>query len=134
MYRLAIRLAAVVVLTLSTWLATDVIAFARANVPYKSPLGLAVDKEGKTAYVALHTAGAVAVVDVGAGKLLQEWPVGKGPNDLVLSGGKLYVTCEHDDCVVLLDAATGKQHAKFAVGQGPLGVGTNEKGTQVFFA
>src|SRR5438105_1741567 len=79
------------------WVGPAAVASGQPKLPYKSPLGLAVDKEGKTAYVALHTAGTVAVVDVAGGKLLKEWPVGKGPNDLVLSGGKLYVTCEHDD-------------------------------------
>ena len=33
---------------------------------YKGPLGVAVDAEGRRAYVALHTAGAVAFVDLRA--------------------------------------------------------------------
>jgi sugar lactone lactonase YvrE len=71
-----------------------------ARPSYKSPLGLAVDRDGKVAYVALQTAGAVAVVDLHAGKVLEEIAVGGRPHDLALAGKDLFVTCEQADTVV----------------------------------
>src|SRR5437588_9454028 len=79
---------------------------------YKNPLGLAVDKDGRRAYVALQGAGTVAVVDLRAGKVLREIPVGKGPCDLELSESALFVACEGDDALVRVDrdklAVTGR--------------------------
>jgi YVTN family beta-propeller protein len=74
-----------------------------ARPTYKSPLGVAVDEKGEKAYVALHTAGAVAVVDLKAGKLLHEIPVGRGPNDAAFLGKTLFVSCEADSALVPVD-------------------------------
>ncbi|HMC63853.1 MAG TPA: hypothetical protein VKI65_02840, partial [Gemmataceae bacterium] len=68
-----------------------------APSPYKSPLGLAVDQSGQRAYVAIHSAGTVAVVDLQAGKVLSEISVGQGPYDLAVAADRLLVTCERDD-------------------------------------
>jgi YVTN family beta-propeller protein len=70
---------------------------------YKSPLGIAVDEKGEKAYVALHTAGSVAVVDLRAGKVLMEIPVGNGPNDVAFLGKTLFVSCETDSTLVPVD-------------------------------
>src|SRR5690348_14761084 len=63
---------------------------------YRSPLGLAVDEHGRRAYVALHTAGVLAVVDLDAGRVIREVPVGRGPYDVARGGRLLWVTCEAD--------------------------------------
>src|SRR5262245_17563657 len=73
---------------------------AQTRPVYKSPLGIALDKDGQRAYVALNSAGAVAVVDLQAGKVLKEVPVGKKPHDVALAGKSLFVTCERDDTLV----------------------------------
>src|SRR6266498_3708580 len=65
--------------------------------PYKNPLGLAVDEKGERAYVALHTAGALAEVDLQAGKVLREVAVGKGPHGVAVQGDTAWVTCTDDD-------------------------------------
>jgi DNA-binding beta-propeller fold protein YncE len=101
---------------------------------YRSPLGLAVDQHGKRAYVALHTAATVAVVDLEAGKVLSEIPVGRGPHDLVLAGDKLFVTCDADDSLVILNAARGAILKKLRVGQAPRGVTVAPDGGQAFIA
>jgi YVTN family beta-propeller protein len=75
----------------------------KARPTYKSPLGVAVDEKGEKAYVALHTAGAVAVVDLKAGMVLQEIPVGSGPNDAAFLGKTLFVSCEADVTLVPVD-------------------------------
>jgi YVTN family beta-propeller protein len=89
---------------------------------YKNPLGLAVDQIGLRAYVTLQGAGAVAVVDLRAGKVLREIPVGKGPCDLALAGRKLFVACEQDDALVCLDLDEQAVSGRWAVGQAPRGV------------
>src|SRR5262245_43285574 len=67
---------------------------------FKGPLGLAVDADGRRAFVALHDAGAVAVVDLQAGRVLREVAVGRGPYDVAAVGDELFVTCERDDEMV----------------------------------
>src|SRR2546423_1298965 len=75
---------------------------------YKSPLGLAVDASGRYAYVALHTANALAVVDLPTGKVVREIAVGRKPYDVALHEGVAYVTCEADDTVVAIDLKTNE--------------------------
>jgi YVTN family beta-propeller protein len=101
---------------------------------YKSPLGLAVDHAGKRAYVALHSAGTIAIVDLKAGKVLAEVPVGRGPYDLALAKGKLFVTCEEDDTLVVLDAAKAAVVRNIPVGQAPRGIAVTPDGKRVFVA
>jgi YVTN family beta-propeller protein len=103
-----------------------------ARPTYKSPLGLAVDERGQRAYVALRTAGTVAVVDLEAGKVLHEIPVDRGPYDLVLAGGKVFITCEADDSLVILDAARLAVLKKLRVGQAPRGVAVTPDGKRAF--
>jgi YVTN family beta-propeller protein len=80
---------------------------------YKSPLGVAVDEKGERAYVALYTAGTIAVVDLNAGKVLHEIPVGKGPNDAAFLGKTLFVSCEIDWTLVPVDLE--QRHAGKAI-------------------
>jgi YVTN family beta-propeller protein len=101
---------------------------------YKSPLGVAVDQDGGRAYVALHTADAVAVVDLRAGKVLREVAVGKGPYDLALSGGNLFVTCEQGDTLVRVDLARQAVSGRWPVGPAPRGVTVLPDGARVFVA
>jgi DNA-binding beta-propeller fold protein YncE/mono/diheme cytochrome c family protein len=105
-----------------------------ARSSYKSPLGLAVDQAGKRAFVALHTAGAVAVVDLHAGKVLAEVPVGRGPYDLALVGGKVIVTCADDDALVVVDAGSLKVLNKTHVGQAPHGLAVTPDGKHAYVA
>src|SRR5262249_16437616 len=67
---------------------------AHARPMYKNPLGLTVDHTGQRACVALQSAGAVAIVDLAAGKVVGEVAVGQGPCDLVLNEDELFVACE----------------------------------------
>lgn len=104
------------------------------RITYKSPLGIVVDAEGRRAYVALHTAGAVAVVDLVAGKVLREIPVGAGPNDVVLVGGSLFVTCERDDSLVRIDLARHAVSGRWRTGQAPRGVAVLPDESRAFVA
>jgi DNA-binding beta-propeller fold protein YncE/cytochrome c peroxidase len=95
---------------------------------------VAVDQDGGRAYVALHTAGAVAVVDLRAGKVLREVAVGKGPYDLALAGGSLFVTCEQGDTLVRVDLARHAVSGCWPIGPAPRGVAVLPDGTRVFVA
>jgi YVTN family beta-propeller protein len=103
-----------------------------ARPVYKSPQGLAIDAQGRRAYVALYSAAAVAVVDLEAGKVLREIHVGRGPYDLVLAGGKAYVTCEADDSLAVIDTDTLRVVNRIAVGQAPRGVAVAPDGRRAY--
>jgi len=112
----------------------DAPAEPQARPSYKSPLGIAVDGEGKRAYVALHTAGTLAVVDLRAGKVLNEIPVGKKPHDVALAGKSLFVTCEQDDTLVRIDVDKQTVTGRWKTGQSPRGVAVTPDGGRVFVA
>jgi DNA-binding beta-propeller fold protein YncE len=107
---------------------------AAGRGPYKNPLGLAVDQAGQRAYVVLHAAGAVAVVDLKAGRVLEEIRVGTGPHDVALAGGCLFVTCDTDDTLVKLDLATHAVAARWKVPQAPCGLAVVPNASSVFVA
>jgi YVTN family beta-propeller protein len=89
---------------------------------YKSPLGLAVDLTGQFAYVALHSANTLAVVDLNKNKVLCEIFVGRKPYDVAFHKGIAYVTCEADDTLVAVDVAARQVSRVYKVGQAPRGV------------
>jgi DNA-binding beta-propeller fold protein YncE len=101
---------------------------------YKSPLGLAIDRHGKRAYVALHTAAAVAEVDLTSGKVIREIPVGRGPFDLAQAGDNLFVSCELDDALVRIDLKKNTVVQRWRVGQAPRGVVALPGGRRVLVA
>jgi YVTN family beta-propeller protein len=94
---------------------------------YKSPLGLAIDPTSHIAYVALHTADALAVVDLKNNKVLEEIRVGRKPHDIALHDGIAYVTCEADDTLVVVDVLERKVLRQFKVGQAPRGVAVHPR-------
>ena len=98
---------------------------------FKNPLGLAVDAGSERAYVALQAAGAVAVVDLQAGKVLREIAVGRGLYEVALHGNHLYVTCEDDDQVVQLDIKQGKVTQRWPTGQAPRGIAVHPDGERL---
>ena len=95
---------------------------------YKSPLGLAIDKTGQFAYVALHTADALAIVDLKNNKVVDEILVGRKPYDVALLQGIAYVSCEADDTLVAVDVTKRKIERQFKVGQAPRGVAIEPHG------
>src|SRR5262249_51209358 len=101
---------------------------------YKSPLGLAVDHTGQRACVALQSAGAVAIVDLAAGKVLGEVAVGQGPCDLVLVEDELFVACEQSATVVRVNLAGQTVTGRWQVGQAPRAVAHLPEAARVFVA
>jgi YVTN family beta-propeller protein len=56
------------------------------------PVGLAVDPNGKSLYVAININNSLGEIDIASGKLLREIPVGNAPYDVVLVGHHAYVS------------------------------------------
>jgi YVTN family beta-propeller protein len=101
---------------------------------YPGPLGLAVDGTGRRAYVALHDAGAVAVVDLKAGKVLRTIAVGKQPHDVALNGATLFVTCEGEDTLTVVDLWKNAVRRRVAIGAAPRGLAVDAAGKCVYVA
>jgi DNA-binding beta-propeller fold protein YncE len=61
----------------------------------------------------------MAIVDLRAGRVLQEVAVGREPNDIAIAGGLAYVTCEADDSLVAIDVEKGSVKCRLPTGQSP---------------
>jgi YVTN family beta-propeller protein len=83
------------------------------------PVGIALSRDGRRAFVALSRAGVVAVVDTAARRVTGYWPAGRRPMDVVFAGGTLFVSDAQDDTVLALDAATGRMLRNAKVGRTP---------------
>lgn len=84
----------------------------------RAPHGIRFDAGGDTAYVALSGDGEIAVVDLEAMKVLERWPAGAAPLDLVaLESGGWAVTQFRGDTVIALGTAGASR--TWAVGGSP---------------
>ncbi len=92
---------------------------SRTESNYKSPLDLVVNNSGTLAYVTCFTAGVVAEVDLVAGEVVAEIPVGNGPRRIVVRKNKAYIACEQEDIVSVVDLVKKKTVRKYQVGQAP---------------
>lgn len=75
---------------------------AGAKPEYLSPVALAIDKDGKTLYVAESTASQVAIIDIASGKVSKNVSVSGEPTGIALAadGSTMYVTIAGPDTVV----------------------------------
>jgi len=113
------------------------------------PYGIAVDSEGKRAYVACQLdtlerpssirgsrafkRGALCIVDTESFKLVREIDVGRQPRAVAVNNrmGKVYVTNTADNTVSIIDARTGTMKAG-RVGCEPFAVAVNQKNDHVY--
>jgi YVTN family beta-propeller protein len=95
---------------------------------------LSVD-EG-TLYVVNPDSASVSAVDLGAGALRWEAPVGQGPAALSLdpAGERVYVAVTGSDSVVAIDALSGARLAEVVVDWRPAGVVVSPDGARLFVA
>ncbi len=71
------------------------IALPAANAPWRKeeiPAGLAISRDGSRLYVVLNLSNRLAEIDAVTGDVLRLWQVGVAPYDVVLVGGKAYVS------------------------------------------
>jgi YVTN family beta-propeller protein len=102
------------------------------------PAGLALDRTGKTLYVAENLADSLAVVDVATGTINQRLPTGRYPYDVVVdSAGTVYVSAWGGNTVTSFkESATGwlQMKTRMDVARHPSALLLNKKGTRLFVA
>jgi YVTN family beta-propeller protein len=90
---------------------------------YLSPTALVAASDGKTLYIAEHTAGQVAAYDVAKGKVVNAIPVSGNPSGLALDskGRMLYVTIGSPaGAVRVINLASGKVAGTLQAGHTPV--------------
>jgi YVTN family beta-propeller protein len=104
------------------------------DVPYKTPLNLAITADGRELWVVCEASGTVVVVDTARRRRVAEIPTGGAPVDVAFSpDGKIaYVSNRLDDSVSVLDTAARRRLATFPVGDGPHGLLTDPTGRTLF--
>ena len=94
-----------------------------AGGTHRAVAGLALSADGKTLWVANVTGHTVARFETTAGKPTGEWPLGNDsyPYGLILDDAKarVYVSLWNKSAIAVLDAATGKETARWPSGQHP---------------
>jgi len=78
-----------------TWKAIRSFDLPQANAPGRKeeiPAGLALSADGKKLYVVGNLSNRLLELDAAEGRLLRAWDVGAVPYDVVLVGGKAYVS------------------------------------------
>ena len=71
------------------------ISLPLANAPRREeeiPSGLACSTDGRRIYVCGNLSNTLLELDAGSGQVLRTWPVGVAPYDVLLAGGRAYVS------------------------------------------
>ncbi|MEI6501443.1 MAG: hypothetical protein WCP21_10525, partial [Armatimonadota bacterium] len=125
------------ILALAVTLAIVLLAGATAPPPtgnrYHSPVALAASPDARTLYVADQTKGAVAVVNVASGKVV-DWVSVTDPRGLALSadGRTLFVSSGARDEVCAVDTATRQVRLGAATGRQPTGLTLTADGRTLY--
>lgn len=111
---------------------------APVPTPDRSPTDLALSADGRLAVTANNTADSASLVDVAAGKVVAEVPVGKRPFAVALTadGKRALVTNSWGNSVSVLDVTPAglKPVKTIAVGDEPRGVALSRDGARAFVA
>jgi len=103
---------------------------------YVDPTDLAVTADGSTLVVACSGTDTLKILDLPAGALRHEVPVGRHPSAVALSpdGRSAYVAGRDDDSLTVVDLATGQASARHATGRSPQDVLATPDGALVVTA
>lgn len=101
---------------------------------YQSPFALVAARDGSRLFVSLHTAGAVAAVDVASRRVAWTAPVGGEPAGLALSpdGATLYVADSASGMVAAVGTAKGDVAGTLEAGRGVFGLALAADGSRLF--
>ena len=103
---------------------------------YKSPIQMAISKDGGRLYVVCEKANVLQVVDTKHKKVLAEISVGKHPYGVTLSPDEryIYVSNRWDDTVSMIDAHTLRLLRAIPTGGDPHGLTTDLSGKTLYVA
>jgi len=107
-----------------------------ADSLYKSPIELALTRDGRRLFVACENTDQVLVVDTGRGRVRDSVAVGREPLGLALSPDerRLYVAHRWDNDVAQIDLASMRVEKRIAVGDDPHQVAVGADGRRLFVA
>ncbi len=103
---------------------------------YKTPLNLAITRDGEKLFVACEASNSVIVVSTRTGRVLSEVEVGVQPHFVFLSPDQTvaYVSNRGSDDVSVIDVQTYQVLSTIPVGDEPHELTTNEAGTVLYVA
>jgi YVTN family beta-propeller protein len=103
---------------------------------YKSPIQMALSRDGRRLFVTCENSGEVLVLDTGVRKVVTSVKTGENPFGVVLSPdeSRLYVSNRGDDSVTVFNAGSMEIIRHIPVGNDPHGLMTDETGRYLFVA
>ncbi len=106
------------------------------TAPYKTPLNLAVTRDGKRLFVACEGSNTVISVDLNREEIVAEVAVGSQPHFVLLSPDErhAYVSNRGSDNVSVIDTETSQVLSTLVVGDEPHEMATDEEGTLLYVA
>jgi Protein kinase domain len=86
------------------------------------PTGLAVTRDGRTAWVATAADQAIRRIDTRTGRVVEQINLPHPPDQAVLGADAVWVTSSENDAVMRVDADTSEFQQSISVGDGPTGI------------
>jgi DNA-binding beta-propeller fold protein YncE len=90
------------------------------------PTGLAVTRDGRTAWVATAADQAIRRIDTRTGRVVERIDLPHPPDQAVLGADTVWVTSSENDAVMRVDADTSEFEQSISVGNGPTGIAFGE--------
>jgi len=103
---------------------------------YKSPIQMALSRDGRRLFVTCENSGEVLVIDTAARKVVTGMKTGGNPFGVALSPdeSRLYISNRWDDNVSVVNVASMEVIARIPVGDDPHDLATDETGKYLFVA
>lgn len=100
----------------------------------REPAHVAVDRQGRRAYVTDSADNTVSVIDLARRKVIATITTGAFPHGLHISpdGQEIYVADVKDKSVSVISVAAAKEVSRIPVGKGPVQVGFTPNGQHVY--
>ncbi len=107
-----------------------------ARPGYRSPIQVAVSRDGARVFVSNHTGGQLTVIDANSRKVVKEVRTGRGPHGVAVTadGKTAYVANTFDHNVAVVDVAQGKVTGRIRCGFEPRGLALSPDGKRLFCA